>query len=451
MARLFGTDGVRGTANLDLTAEIALELSIAAAHVLAEAGVFGAGHRPFALVGRDTRASGEFLEAAVVAGLASAGVDVVRLGVIPTPGVAYLVGAMGADLGVMLSASHNPMPDNGIKFFARGGVKLDDAIEDMIEQRMGEHWDRPIGSGVGRVTEDRGAIEAYIAHLVASLGTDASLEGLKVVIDCANGAAHLTALAAFDAQGAQVVPLHASPDGLNINDNCGSTHLGPLQAAVLAHGADLGIALDGDADRCLAVDHRGEVVDGDQILAVLALAMQQAKTLHSDTVVATVMSNLGFLKAMNAAGIRVDQTKVGDRYVLEAMNANGFTLGGEQSGHVIMSEYATTGDGVLTALHLAAQLARTGRQLQDLASVVTRLPQVMINVSNVNKAWAGIDPVVNSAVSAQIKALGDSGRVLLRPSGTEPLVRVMVEADTEERAREVAEQLAEVVKERLSL
>jgi len=451
MARLFGTDGVRGTANLDLTAEIALELSIAAAHVLAEAGAFGAGHRPFALVGRDTRASGEFLEAAVVAGLASAGVDVVRLGVIPTPGVAYLVGAMGADLGVMLSASHNPMPDNGIKFFARGGVKLDDAIEDMIEQRMGEHWDRPIGPGVGRVTEDRGAIEAYIAHLVGSLGSDASLEGLKVVIDCANGAAHLTALAAFDAQGAQVIPLHASPDGLNINDNCGSTHLGPLQAAVREHGANLGIGLDGDADRCLAVDHLGEVVDGDQILAVLALAMQQAKTLHSDTVVATVMSNLGFLKAMNAAGIRVDQTKVGDRYVLEAMNANGFTLGGEQSGHVIMSEYATTGDGVLTALHLAAQLARTGRPLRDLASVVTRLPQVMINVSNVNKAWAGIDPVVNSAVSAQIKALGDSGRVLLRPSGTEPLVRVMVEAATEERAREVAEQLAEVVKERLSL
>jgi phosphoglucosamine mutase len=451
MARLFGTDGVRGTANLDLTAEIALELSIAAAHVLAEAGVFGAGHRPFALVGRDTRASGEFLEAAVVAGLASAGVDVVRLGVIPTPGVAYLVGAMGADLGVMLSASHNPMPDNGIKFFARGGVKLDDAIEDMIEQRMGEHWDRPIGSEVGRVTEDRGAIEAYIAHLVGSLGSDASLEGLKVVIDCANGAAHLTALAAFDAQGAHVIPLHASPDGLNINDNCGSTHLGPLQAAVLEHGADLGIGLDGDADRCLAVDHLGEVVDGDQILAVLALAMQQAKTLHSDTVVATVMSNLGFLKAMNAAGIRVDQTKVGDRYVLEAMNANGFTLGGEQSGHVIMSEYATTGDGVLTALHLAAQLARTGRPLRELASVVTRLPQVMINVSNVNKAWAGIDPVVNSAVSAQIKALGDSGRVLLRPSGTEPLVRVMVEAETLDRAREVAEQLAEVVKERLSL
>ena len=451
MARLFGTDGVRGTANLDLTAEIALELSIAAAHVLAEAGVFGSGHRPFSLVGRDTRASGEFLEAAVVAGLASAGVDVVRLGVIPTPGVAYLVGAMGADLGVMLSASHNPMPDNGIKFFARGGVKLDDAIEDMIEQRMGEHWDRPIGPGVGRVTEDRGAIEAYIAHLVASLGADSSLEGLKVVIDCANGAAHLTALAAFDAQGAEVVPLHASPDGLNINDNCGSTHLGPLQAAVRHHGADLGIALDGDADRCLAVDHLGEVVDGDQILAVLALAMQSAKTLHSDTVVATVMSNLGFLKAMAAAGIRVDQTKVGDRYVLEAMNANGFTLGGEQSGHVIMSEHATTGDGVLTALHLAARSARTGRPLRELASVVTRLPQVMINVPNVNKAWAGIDPVVNSAVSAQIKELGDSGRVLLRPSGTEPLVRVMVEADTEHRAREVAELLAAVVRERLSL
>ena len=451
MARLFGTDGVRGTANLELTAEIALELSMAAAHVLGEAGAFGSARRPIALVGRDTRASGEFLEAAVVAGLASAGVDVVRLGVIPTPGVAHLVGQRDADLGVMLSASHNPMPDNGIKFFARGGVKLDDDIEDAIEERMTEAWLRPTGADVGRVTEDPGAIEAYVAHLVASLGTDASLAGLKIVIDCANGAAHMTALASFDAQGAEVIPLHAEPDGLNINDNCGSTHMGSLQAAVVEHGADLGVALDGDADRCLAVDHTGEIVDGDQILAILALAMRADQTLHSDTVVATVMSNLGFLNAMRDAGIHVDATKVGDRYVLEAMNANGFTLGGEQSGHVIMSEFATTGDGVLTALHLAARMVRTGKTLRELAGVMTRLPQVMINVQNVNKSRAGIDPVVNAAVSAEAKALGRYGRVLLRPSGTEALVRVMVEAETAERAQEVAERLVDVVRERLSL
>ncbi len=450
MARLFGTDGVRGTANLELTAEIAVELSVAAAHVLGEAGAFG-GRRPVALVGRDTRASGEFLEAAVVAGLASAGVDVVRLGVIPTPGVAHLVGQLDADLGVMLSASHNPMPDNGIKFFARGGVKLDDDIEDAIEERMSEVWLRPTGADVGRVRDDHGAIEAYIAHLVGSLGGDSSLDGLKVVIDCANGAAHVTALAAFEAQGAQVVPLHAAPDGLNINADCGSTHLGSLRAAVAEHGADLGIALDGDADRCLAVDHAGEVVDGDQILAILALAMREDRTLHSDTVVATVMSNLGFLHAMRAHGIHVDQTKVGDRYVLEAMNANGFTLGGEQSGHVIMSEFATTGDGVLTALHLAARMARTGKPLRELAAVMSRLPQVLVNVPNVNKARAGIDPAVNAAVSAAARELGDAGRVLLRPSGTEPLVRVMVEAETAERAHEIADRLAAVVKDRLSL
>ena len=450
MARLFGTDGVRGRANADLTAELALDLAVAAAHVLGEAGVFE-GRRPFAVVGRDTRASGEFLEAAVVAGLASAGVDVVRLGVVPTPGVAYLTGALDADLGVMLSASHNPMPDNGIKFFARGGVKLDDTVEDAIEERLGEAWTRPTGAEVGRVRDDIGAVEGYVAHLVSSLGADASLAPLKVVIDTANGAASLTALAAFDAQGAEVVPLHAAPDGLNINDNCGSTHLESLQAAVLAEGADLGIGLDGDADRCLAVDATGEVVDGDQILAILAIAMKEDHALHSDTVVATVMSNLGFVIAMRERGIRVDQTKVGDRYVLESMNANGFTLGGEQSGHVIMSEFATTGDGVLTALHLAARMARTGKPLAELAGVMTRLPQVMINVPDVNKVRAGLDPVLQQAVTAASRELGDTGRVLLRPSGTEPLVRVMVEAATTEQAREVAERLAEVVKTRLGL
>ena len=444
MARLFGTDGVRGRANEALTAELALELSVAAARVLGDSGAF-AGHRPLALVARDPRASGEFLEAAVVAGLASAGVDVVRLGVVPTPGTAFLVNHTGADLGVMLSASHNPMPDNGIKFFSRGGVKLDDDLEDEIEQRMSEEWQRPTGGGVGRVTEDPGAIEAYVAHLVASLGADSSLEGLKVVLDTANGASSMTGPAAFEAQGAQVLSIHAEPDGLNINDRCGSTHMGDLKKAVVENGADVGFAFDGDADRCLAVDAEGNVIDGDQILAILALALKERKGLHSDTVVATVMSNLGFINAMRENGVRVDQTKVGDRYVLESMNANGFALGGEQSGHVIMSEFATTGDGVLTALHVAARMVRTGRSLRDLGAVMRRLPQALINVPGVNKTRAGIDPEVNAAVTAASQELGTSGRVLLRPSGTEPLVRVTIEADDAALVQRYARELAQAV------
>lgn len=329
MARLFGTDGVRGTANIDLTAELVLDLSVAAAHILGEAGAFG-GERPLALVGRDPRASGEFLQAAVVAGLLSAGVNVIRLGVVPTPAVAYLVNSYNADLGVMISASHNPMPDNGIKFFSRGGVKLDDVIEDAIEARMGEDWQRPIGADVGRVTYDGGAVEGYVAHLVSSLGADASLEGLKIVIDCAYGAAYQTAPAAFAAQGAEVIVIHGEPDGLNINQDAGSTHMDALMAKVVEAGADLGIALDGDADRCLAVDHEGTLVDGDQIMAILAIALKEQHKLHSNTLVATVMSNLGLINAMREHGIKVDQTKVGDRYVLESMNANGFALGGEQ-------------------------------------------------------------------------------------------------------------------------
>ncbi len=450
MTRLFGTDGVRGVANRELTAELALDLSVAAAHVLGKAGV-ASQHRPFAVVGRDPRASGEFLEAAVVGGLASAGIDVRRLGVLPTPGVARLTAETGADFGVMISASHNPMPDNGIKFFARGGIKLDDDLEDAIELRLREPWQRPTGAGVGRVSDDPGLVDAYIAHLVASLGRNASLDGVTIVIDCANGAASTTALAAFAAQGATVVGIHHTPDGLNINDRCGSTHMDDLQRAVVHHGADLGIALDGDADRCLAVDAAGVLVDGDQILAILAVAMQESHELQSDTVVATVMSNLGFLHAMRAQDIRVDQTKVGDRYVLESMNANGFTLGGEQSGHVIMSEFATTGDGVLTGLHLTARMARTGKSLADLAKVMTRLPQVMINVRGVDKLRAGSDLEIKAAVSAAAKRLGDSGRVLLRPSGTEPVVRVMVEATTFDEAQEVCEELSDIVKARVSL
>ena len=445
---VFGTDGVRGLANGLLTAELALDLSVAAAHVLGEAGVF-AGHRPAAVVGRDTRISGEFLEAAVVAGLASAGVDVLRLGVLPTPGVAYLTDALGADLGVMISASHNPMPDNGIKFLSRGGVKLDDAVEHAIEQRLREPWDRPTGGKVGRISSYDAAVADYVSHLVATV--PAGLSGLRVVLDCAQGAAYQAGPRALRDAGAEVTAICAEPDGLNINDGCGSTHLDVLRAAVLAHGADVGFALDGDADRCLAVDHTGEVVDGDQLLAILALALRKAGGLLDDTVVATVMSNLGFVQAMQREGIKVEQTKVGDRYVLEAMKSRGFTLGGEQSGHVILSRYATTGDGILTALQVLAQIAGTGRSLRELAGVMVRLPQVLINVPEVDKGRTVSDAEVAHAVAAEEAALAGSGRVLLRPSGTEPLVRVMVEAETAEQAQQVAERLAGVVRSRLAL
>jgi phosphoglucosamine mutase len=448
MSRLFGTDGVRGLANVDLTAELALDLSVAAAHVLGEAGAFE-GHRPRAVVGRDPRASGEFLEAAVVAGLASAGVDVVRLGVLPTPAVAYLTGVTGSDLGVMLSASHNPMPDNGIKFLARGGIKLDDPIEDAIEARMGEEWQRPTGAKVGRVLDDGQGFETYVSHLVRSAPN--RFDGLKVVIDCANGAASLTAPEALRRLGAEVITYSAAPDGLNINLNCGSTHMEGLRREVIGHAADLGIALDGDADRCLAVDATGELVDGDQILAILALSMRDSGRLLNDTVVATVMSNLGFVQAMVRERIAVEQTKVGDRYVLEAMKAGGHKLGGEQSGHVILSDHATTGDGTLTAVMLLSRLAQTGKSLRDLAGVMTRLPQILVNVPNVDKARAGTDPDVQAAVAEATARLGDTGRVLLRPSGTEPLVRVMVEAESSDTAHTIAHTLAEVVATSLKL
>ena len=448
MGRLFGTDGVRGLANRDLTAELSLDLAVAAAHVLGDVGAFE-GHRPRAIVGRDTRASGEFLEAAVVAGLASAGVDVTVLGVLPTPAVAYLTDALGADIGVMLSASHNPMPDNGIKFFASGGVKLDDAIEDAIEARLEEPWERPTGASVGRVVTDLDTHTKYVDHLLATLPH--RLDGLTVVLDCANGAASEVSPDAFERAGAKVIAIHANPDGLNINENCGSTHLEELQAAVVQHGADLGIAHDGDADRCLAVDANGNVVDGDQILAILAIAMNEAGALAKHTVVATVMSNLGFTIAMREAGIEFIATAVGDRYVLEAMRDGGYTLGGEQSGHVILSEYATTGDGALTGLHLAARVAASGKPLAELASVVTRLPQVLINVKNVDKTKVATSAVLADAIAAAETELGATGRVLLRPSGTEPVIRVMVEAATTEQAQSVTERLAAVVAEELAL
>ena len=461
MGRLFGTDGVRGVANGQLTAELTLDLSVAAAHVLAEAGAFrhADGHRPRAVVGRDTRISGQFLEAAVVAGLASAGVDVLLLGVLPTPGVAHLTAALDADLGVMISASHNPMPDNGIKFLARGGVKLDDAIEVAIENRLREPWDRPTGAAVGRVEKYDAAVADYARHLVETLERplgsmhpeDDGSRPVKVVLDCAHGAAFEAGPSALTAAGAEVVAICAQPDGLNINDGCGSTHLDVLREAVLEHGADVGFALDGDADRCLAVDHEGNVVDGDQILAILALAMRDAGTLKADTVVATVMSNLGFVQALRREQVGIRQTKVGDRYVLEAMKAGSYSLGGEQSGHVIMSDHATTGDGILTALHVLARMTSTGSSLQELASVMTRLPQVLVNVPDVDKARTDEDPVLAAAVAEAEAELGESGRVLLRPSGTEPLVRVMVEAQTAAQAQQIAERLADVVRRRLAL
>ncbi|MEU9702746.1 phosphoglucosamine mutase [Streptomyces sp. NPDC047981] len=451
MGRLFGTDGVRGVANADLTAELALGLSVAAAHVLAEAGTFE-GHRPTAVVGRDPRASGEFLEAAVVAGLASAGVDVLRVGVLPTPAVAYLTGALGADLGVMLSASHNAMPDNGIKFFARGGHKLADELEDRIESVYEEHrtgapWERPTGSGVGRVRDYDEGFDKYVAHLIAVLPN--RLDGLKVVLDEAHGAASHVSPEAFSRAGAEVVTIGAAPDGLNINDGCGSTHLGLLKAAVVEHGAHFGIAHDGDADRCLAVDASGEEIDGDQILAVLALAMREAGTLRGDTVVATVMSNLGFKLAMEREGLQLVQTAVGDRYVLESMKEHGYALGGEQSGHVIVLDHATTGDGTLTGLMLAARVAATGKSLAELAGVMERLPQVLINVPDVDKSRVKTSAELATAVGDAERELGSTGRVLLRPSGTEPLVRVMVEAADIEQARSVAGRLADVVKSAL--
>ncbi|MFI9768350.1 phosphoglucosamine mutase [Streptomyces sp. NPDC052415] len=451
MGRLFGTDGVRGVANADLTAEMALGLSVAAAHVLAEAGSF-AGHRPTAVVGRDPRASGEFLEAAVVAGLASAGVDVLRVGVLPTPAVAYLTGALGADLGVMLSASHNAMPDNGIKFLARGGHKLDDQLEQRIEalyeeHRRGEPWERPTGGGVGRVREYDEGFDKYIAHLVAVLPN--RLDGLKIVLDEAHGAASRVSPEAFSRAGAEIVTIGASPDGLNINDGCGSTHLDLLKAAVVEHGAHFGIAHDGDADRCLAVDHTGEEVDGDQIMAVLALAMRERSALRAGTVVATVMSNLGFKLALEREGLKIVQTAVGDRYVLEEMKEHGYALGGEQSGHVIILDHATTGDGTLTGLMLAARVAETGRSLRELASVMERLPQVLINVPDVDRSRVTTSGELAAAVAEAEAELGSTGRVLLRPSGTEPLVRVMVEAADIDQARAVAGRLADVVKSAL--
>jgi len=481
MGRLFGTDGVRGIAGRDLTARLAMDLAVAGAGVLSGTGPAAtgsspaglvtdgrpSGRRPVAVVGRDPRTSGEFLEAAVVAGLASSGMDVLRLGVIPTPAVAYLTGALDADFGVMLSASHNPAPDNGIKFFARGGRKLPDEAEDEIERRLAAVSSATGSSapgssapgspgvgrlpelGFGRVSDASGERERYLDHLLSTLPDSAGsrpLAGMKVVVDCAHGAAYELAPRMLCRAGADVLAIGTEPDGDNINSGCGSTSLGALRAAVVAHGADAGIAHDGDADRCLAVDADGQVVDGDQILAVLAFALKDAGRLADDTVVATVMSNLGLRLALRDAGITVVETPVGDRYVLAAMREGHFVLGGEQSGHIILLDHATTGDGLLTSLHLLATAAGRGQPLGELAKVMTRYPQVLISVPGVDRSLVARSPELADAVGAATAELGDSGRVLVRPSGTEPLVRVMVEASDSGQAQELAGALADVVR-----
>jgi phosphoglucosamine mutase len=448
MARLFGTDGVRGLANVDITADLALRLAMSAATVLGR-DARAAGRRPKAVVGRDPRASGEFLSAAVVAGLASSGVDVHDVGVLPTPAVAFLTADMDAHFGVMLSASHNAMPDNGIKFFALGGHKLPDALEDEIAAGLDCPPVLPTGAQVGRVHQNRAGQARYVAHLLEALPNH--LDGLTVVIDGAHGAASSVSPEVFRLAGADVIEIGTEPDGLNINDGYGSTHLDHLKDAVVRKGADLGIAHDGDADRCLAVDAEGNEVDGDQIMGILAVDMKSRGALHEDTLVATVMSNLGLLQAMEREGIRVKQTAVGDRYVLEEMRRSGHSLGGEQSGHVIMLDHGTTGDGVLTGLMLAARMVATGRTIADLGTVMTRLPQVLINVRGVDKARVETDEGVLAAVADAGQQLDGSGRVLLRKSGTEPVVRVMVEATTRDDAQEVADRLVSVVKERLTL
>ena len=444
-SRLFGTDGVRGRANAELTAELALRLAAATAEVLHDVEPGSTSSRPTAVVGRDPRASGEFLEAAVCAGLAAHGVDAIRVGVVPTPAVAFLTAAYDATFGVMISASHNPMPDNGIKIFGPGGHKLDDDVENRIEAAMAvvEKMARPTGADIGRLREDPDSGQRYLDHLAQQVATD--LTGLTVVVDCAHGAASVLGPMAYRAAGATVIPIHSDPDGLNINDGCGSTHMDTLAAAVVEHGADLGLAHDGDADRCLAVDANGDIVDGDMIMAVLATAMAEGGTLADGVLVATVMSNLGLHLAMEKAGIELRTTAVGDRYVLEELRRGGYTLGGEQSGHIVVPGAGTTGDGILTGLLLMEQLAATKESLADLASIMTVLPQELINVRVADKHAVALAATVRDAVATAESELEGQGRVLLRPSGTEQLVRVMVEAPTADAALGIATRIADVV------
>lgn len=448
MGRLFGTDGARGVANSEITCELAMQIGRAAAMVLTE----NLEHRPKVMIGMDTRASGEMLESAIAAGLCSVGADVLLLGVLPTPAVAFLVKEYGYDAGVMISASHNPCEYNGIKIFQSTGYKLPDALENEIEAIILDEVKTPpvmIGGDVGRVTRAEHAVEDYINHLLST--TDTRCDGMKIAIDCANGSASVTARTVFESLGAQCIVIHDQPDGVNINRDCGSTHMESLQKCVLENNCDLGFAFDGDADRMLAVDHTGNVVDGDKAIAVCAKYMQSQGTLHKDTAVVTVMSNMGFFKFCEENGIHCERTKVGDRYVLENMLEHGYSIGGEQSGHIIFLDYATTGDGQLSAIQVLRVLAHTGKKLQTLADEMEVYPQVLINVrvSNYGRVRFADDKEIKNAIASAEEELGDTGRVLVRVSGTEPLVRVMLEGKDQQKIRELGESIAEVVRERL--
>lgn len=446
MGRLFGTDGVRGVANTELTPELALNIGKATAQVLTD---HTKDHKPKVVIGRDPRASGEMLEAALISGLTSVGVDVLLAGVVPTPAVAYLVTYYAADAGFVISASHNPMPDNGIKIFDNKGHKLSDKLEDEIEKALSEKFATPTGEAIGRVKQLIDSEEAYIAYLLQTI-EPLALKGINLVVDSANGAASEIAPEVYERAGANVYAIHSQADGWNINRDCGSTHIEKISKVVKEGNFDLGISHDGDADRTLAVDAEGQVVDGDQILAILALDLKSKDRLLHNTVVSTVMANLGFMKAMNKNKINVATTQVGDRYVLEEMEKNNYQIGGEQSGHIILRKYSSTGDGILTALHLMQSMNKNKKSLQELASLVTKYPQVLINVPKVDKAKIE-NPKLQDQIKATQNALGDKGRVLLRASGTEPVIRVMVEAETDELAKNTCEALATLVKETCAL
>ncbi|MFM8961300.1 MAG: phosphoglucosamine mutase [Actinomycetota bacterium] len=439
---LFGTDGVRGVAGVDLTSELAHDLAVAAAHVLTDLGEF-AGHKPKAVIAQDSRESGAYLEEAIAKGLSESGVDVIRVGVLPTPAVSFLVTELSLDLGVMISASHNPATDNGIKFFARDGKKLADSVEAQVEAQLGKPWQQ--NGNRGEIRFDEGARESYIRYLLGTIHTD--FKGLKIVVDCANGAASFVAPEVLRRAGAEVIAISDKPSGKNINENCGSTHLENLIAKVNSESADLGIAHDGDADRVLAIDHEGNIVDGDYILGILA----SHTDLPTKKIVGTVMTNLGLIRALEKRGIGFEATPVGDRYVLEKMLAEGHMLGGEQSGHVIMRKFAITGDGILTALHLVSEVAQSKKSLKELASFMERYPQVLINVKGVDKSRLNSNSVIKKRITEIESELGSSGRVLLRASGTEPVIRVMIEAQSQDKAEGFASALAALVKSELAL
>jgi phosphoglucosamine mutase len=446
MGKYFGTDGVRGVANSELTPELAYRIGRCGGYVLAGKET----KHPVVVIGRDTRISGNMLEAALEAGLLSIGVNVIRVGIVSTPAIAYLTRQLGADAGVMISASHNPVEDNGIKFFGRDGFKLFDETELEIEKLIDADKDelpRPVGGELGTVTERHDAKKMYTDYLKTTVSS--SMSGLKIVLDCANGAAYELAPQVFSELGAEVITIAAEPDGVNINELCGSTHPEKLKEEVVRHQADIGLAFDGDADRLIAIDRNGEEVDGDYILCICANVMRQEGKLKQDTVVTTVMSNLGFFKAAKELGLRTAKTAVGDRYVMEEMRKNGYNLGGEQSGHVIFLDYNTTGDGILSALQLVDTIVKTGKPLHELKQTMSKFPQVLVNVRVADKSKYAGNTVIEAAVRKVEERLGENGRVLVRPSGTESLIRVMAEGPDKDQIAQYVDEIAQVIQREL--